>query len=216
MSKLFSSRSIRHWNFRYLRNRFNLYFYEKNHAGYPWLTQQANMILASWLKKTDVGIEWGSGRSTVWFAKRVAKLTSVEHDAKWYNKVKTLLSEEKISNVNLHLYETPKIVDEKNNPYVDIVDDFPDNSLDFALVDDSFRSECAFKVLKKLKVGGILIIDNINLYLPSNTHSPCSRNDKTGPLSEQWVELANILSTWRRIWTSNGVFDTAIWIKPPS
>ena len=54
---------------------------------YPWLTNDANDILACYLKQTDVGLEFGSGRSTLWFAKHTHYITSVEHDRGWYERV---------------------------------------------------------------------------------------------------------------------------------
>jgi hypothetical protein len=200
-----------------LYNRFKLFLYEIKHPDYPWLTQQVNEILQSWLRKTDVGLEWGSGRSTIWFARRVANLTSVEHDPSWYGKVKTKLSKCGMTNTKFYLYEIPPNCGSgQSNPYVSIADSFPGNSLDFALIDGRLRSECALGVLKRIKTGGLLIIDNINLFLPSNSHSPNSRTEQAGPSSENWRLLADLLAKWRRIWTSNGITDTAIWIKPCS
>lgn len=187
------------------------------HSDRPWLTKQASEILQSWLGETHAGLEWGSGRSTIWFARRVAKLTSVEHDPSWYRKVKKTLSECGITNTKLCLYEIPLKLDEgQSNPYVAIADSFPDNSLDFALIDGVFRNECALAVLKKIKSCGLLIIDNVNLFLPSHSYSPNSRTEQDGPSSQKWRLLADLLSEWRCIWTSNGVTDTAIWIKPHS
>ena len=191
--------------------------YETSHSDYPWLTRQANEILQSWLRKTDVGLEWGAGRSTVWFSKRVANLTSVEHDLVWYEKVKAQIAVHGIGNVHLCPIKLPLTLDKsQSNPYVAIVDSFPNNGLDFVLVDGKYRIECTFKVLNKIKPGGLLIIDNINLFLPSDSHSPNSRNKCAGPSSKEWLLLANMLSSWRCmcIWTSNGVNDTAIWVKP--
>jgi len=206
---------FRHWTPRYFHDRLLLIIYEKMHSEYPWLTQQANTLLQSWLKKTYLGLEWGSGRSTIWFARRVANLTSVEHDSCWYNNVKTKLQELKITNTQLYLFEiTPKCTENQSNPYVAISDSFPNNSLDFVLVDGKFRSECALGVLQKIKPGGLLIIDNINLFLPSNSCSPNSRTEQAGSSSEKWRLLADFIARWRCIWTSNGVSDTAIWIKP--
>lgn len=207
--------AFRHWTPRYLYNRFKLFLYETKHTDHPWLTQQANAILSSWLRKTDVGLEWGSGRSTIWFAKRIANLTSVEHNHTWYKKVKKKLEKCNIANTNVYCHEiSPEYEKIENNPYVKIADNFPDNSLDFVLVDDIFRSECALKVLRKIKPGGLLIIDNINWYLPSTSSAPNSRTDVTGPASKRWGLLAGLLKGWRCVWTTNGVTDTAIWIKP--
>ena len=43
---------------------------------------------------------------------------------------------------------------------------FPDASLDFALVDGHYRDYSAKFILPKIKPGGMLIIDNVNWYLP--------------------------------------------------
>ena len=206
---------VRHWSFRYLCNRFKLFLYEINHPDYPWLTQQANEFLQSCLRKTDIGLEWGSGRSTIWFAMRVANLTSVEGNLAWCEKVKTRLVIRGLRNVQLCYCEIPQKFDKaQSNRYVAIADSFPDNSLDFALIDGNYRCECAIAVLKRIKPGGLLIIDNINVFLPSNSHSPDSRIARAGPSSEKWALLVDLLWSWRCIWTSNGVSDTAIWVKP--
>lgn len=208
-------RAFRHWTPRYSYNRFKLILYEIKHSDHPWLTQQANAILSSCLRKTDVGLEWGSGRSTVWFAKRVAHLISVESDPIWYEKAKKDLANANITNTEIYCYENPlKDEETENNQYCGIADNFPENSLDFALVDGVSRSECASRVLKKIKPAGLLIIDNINWYLPSNSSAPNSRTKQTGPASHRWRLLTELLKGWRCIWTSNGVTDTAIWIKP--
>ena len=208
-------RAFHHWTPRYLYNRFKLFLYEIKHPNHPWLPQQANAILSSWLRKTDVGLEWGSGRSTIWFAKRAAHLTSVEHDPIWYEKVKKDLANANVTNTKVYCDKTPLKDEEiENNPYVKIADNFLDNSLDFVLVDGIFRSECALRVLRKIKLGGLLIIDNVNWYLPSTSSAPNSRTEQNGAASQRWELLAELLKGWRCIWTSNGVTDTAIWIKP--
>ena len=48
----------------------------------------------------DREAEFGSGRSTVWFAERVATLTSVEHDERWYEAVSAKLKERRLANVD--------------------------------------------------------------------------------------------------------------------
>jgi hypothetical protein len=63
----------------------------------------ANRILDYLLGPTDIGIEFGSGRSTLWFAKKVKRLISVEHNEVWYKRIKTLLFKHSVSNVE-YLY----------------------------------------------------------------------------------------------------------------
>ena len=68
--------------------------------------------------------------------------------------------------------------------------------------------------MPKIKPGGILIIDNINWHLPSQSKAPGTRPAELGPATITWAEVWQELAGWRRIWTSNGVWDTAIFFKP--
>lgn len=86
-------RSFRHWTPRYIWNRLALMADERRHPDAPWLTRTMVEILETWLRPGDVGLEFGSGRSTIWFARRVGHLTSVEHHPGWYAKVKQNLHE---------------------------------------------------------------------------------------------------------------------------
>ena len=78
-------RPFRHLTPRYIWNRTALIVYERANPGQPWLTPDMIKILDSWLCPADVGLEFGSGRSTSWFAARVKHLTSVEHNPEWYS-----------------------------------------------------------------------------------------------------------------------------------
>ena len=185
-----------------------LWFYEKQHPDHPWLAQTAIIVLSSWLKPTDVGFEWGAGRSTIWLARKVHHLTSVEHDMKWYQVVKEELEKARITNVNLVLC---KIDGGKESEYVRAMDSYPPNSLDFVLIDGRLRHHCLDTAIDKLRPGGLVILDNANRYFPSDSRSPGSV--RVYPRKE-WQDSADRLGKWRLIWTSNGVSDTVLWIKP--
>jgi predicted O-methyltransferase YrrM len=90
-----------------------------------------------------------------------------------------------------------------------------DQSIDFALVDGLYRDNVTLVVLPKIKPGGMLIIDNVNWFLPSLTLSPNSRRPSQVPATAAWERVAAELADWRRIWTSSGVWDTAIFVKAP-
>jgi predicted O-methyltransferase YrrM len=197
-----------------LYNRFKLFLYEIKHPDYPWLTPLAIEILSNWLRKTDSGLEYGCGRSTLWFARRVAQLTSVEHNHLWYKVTKKKLAEYNINNVNLTFCRLIQNSRSDKLDYIRIADSFPDGSLDFVLVDGMFRDDCALAVLRKIRAGGLLIIDNVNWYIPSTSSSPNSRTARDGPASQKWELLSELLKEWRYMWTSNNVTDTAIFIKP--
>jgi len=102
------------------------------------------------------------------------------------------------------------------------INNFQDNTLDFVLIDGGPRNVCSNVVVKKIKLGGILVLDDANRFLPSDSKSPTSRNKIDGPrvsLSEErepglrWDDFLVKVHDWRCIWTSNGVKDTAIYIK---
>lgn len=208
-------RSFKHWTPRYIKNRIATLCYEKTRQDHPWLTRWANEFLSSYLAATDVGLEFGSGRSTVWFAKRIAHLTSVEHDGNWAGKVQQMLSG--ISNVDYRYIPIDVSEDQGGDAaYVRAADSFDANSLDFCLVDGAYRDFCALRVIEKIRPGGLLIIDNVNWYLPGHSRSPSSRSPSDGPKGPVWTEVNHLLSGWRRIWTSSGVTDTALFFKPYS
>ena len=93
-------RTFSHWTPRYIKNRIANVYYKMTCPNQPWLTRTANEILNTYLKKSDIGLEFGSGRSTLWFAKRVAKLTSVEHNEIWVANVRAMLNKAGIENVD--------------------------------------------------------------------------------------------------------------------
>jgi predicted O-methyltransferase YrrM len=81
--------------------------------------------------------------------------------------------------------------------YAGIALDFPDAGLDFALVDRHYRDYTAKFILPKIKSGGILIIDNVDWYLPSESRAPNSRTRALGPNGKIWTEVAGELAHWR-------------------
>ncbi len=211
----FFKRSYRHWNLRYLVNRLKEIAYQKQHPEYPWLTPDAIKILNLWLRKTDVGLEFGSGRSTLYFAERIAHLTSVEHDPVWYRLITKKVQERKVSNINYLLFELgDDLKQEKvNSRYSQVANQFENASLDFVLVDGAYRGACANAVIDRIRPGGILVIDNVNWFLPSKTASPSSRTLDQGPVDKEWNDFFHRVKHWRWIWTSSGVTDTLILVK---
>jgi len=207
-------RSIRHWTPGYVNARLGEIADHRKHPRDPWLTRQAIDILDGYLKKSDTGLETGSGRSTLWFAKRLGTLTSLEHNTEWHGIVQGQLKAEGASNVEYHLLPEAARVADEAQPYVKQVEGLADESLDFALVDGVFRDWCALYATKKLKRGGVMVIDNVNWFLPSRSKSPNSRREGEPAKSETWAKVEAELRGWRRIWTSSGVTDTAFFFKP--
>lgn len=209
-------RKIKHLTPKYVIDRLRTLVYEKKNREMPWLTIEANNIAKTYLLPSDIGVELGSGRSTVWLAKKVGQLTSIEHSKPWFEHVSKLLEEKKIGNVEYRLAE-PNTKDQTNLPiYYNQLRDFQDASLDFCLIDGLYRDECTRLLIDKLRPGGVMIIDNVNRYLPSESCSPDSIAVDQPPQTESWRLVYQEIGSWRKIWTSTGVTDTAFFFKPLS
>lgn len=199
-------KKISHWTPRYAFNRIKLFLWQKFNPQAPWLTSQSVDFLDKYLKDTDIGFEWGAGRSTFWFAKRVKKIISVEQDPFWREFAVALLKKNNISTAEIFLIKSKEDYAKKISEY--------DNKFDFILVDGLHREDCVSLALDKVKPGGLLIIDNIERYIPVKSFSPeAIRRFEDSGESKKWKQIWGILKKWRCYWTSSGVADTAIFIK---
>jgi predicted O-methyltransferase YrrM len=117
--------------------------------------------------------EYGSGGSTLWLAKRVGGLTSVEHHAGWHARVEEELRQAGLTNCSVELYEPTAtgngasdgpyrspVVEGNFQDYVKAISSLPDDSLDLVLVDGRCRVECVLRAMTKVKPGGMLILDD--------------------------------------------------------
>jgi predicted O-methyltransferase YrrM len=207
-------RSIKHWTPRYVCDRIREMVDHRQNPGHPWLTRESTKLLPGLLRETDVALEFGSGRSTRWFARRVKKITSVDHDEKWYQDGLRRMQAEDIRNIELLL--RPADVPEEQGPssaYVRVLEQFEDGSVDFCLVDGIYRGSCALNVLPKLRDGALLVIDNVNWYIPCSSRSPGAL-PLGGPYWDHyWETFDKLTRNWRKVWTTSGVTDTLLLFK---
>lgn len=116
----------------------------------PWLPPG----FLEWFNELDtkdwVLFEWGSGYSTPWFANRVKKLYSIEHDSQWYKKVLNLVEGRK--NVEVLRFDVG------SPQYITCIDRFPDRHFDCILIDGRRRVDCVRRAIAKTKY--MLILDN--------------------------------------------------------
>jgi predicted O-methyltransferase YrrM len=167
------------------------------------------------LKPDDVGLEWGSGRSTVWLAQRAEHLISIEHNDYWFDRVKKTLCDKGADNVEL-LYAPLEEKDKGQPEYVRVAAKQPRASLDFVLVDGRLRDQCTEIALQLLKPSGMLIIDDAARYIRHPYCCPQSVMAQNGHPSQLWAKIATELETIgaRSIWTSDGVTATVFYIMP--
>jgi predicted O-methyltransferase YrrM len=170
--------------------------------GKPWLCRGAVVYCEGVLTKSMTAIEFGSGRSTAWFAKHVGRLTSVEHDSGWHSQVAATLERERIANVDYRLVplehpenEPERATYEPLPAYVAVLNAFDDESLDLVVVDGHYRTTCIVNCLSKLRPNGLLLVDDVNLW-PSESAIPVPAN---------WPLVSR---------SSNGIKRTCVWRKP--
>lgn len=158
----------------------------------PWLTYDAIALLTRILKDRPYArvFEYGSGGSTLFFARRAAEVVSVEHDPKWAETVFSRLTATGIENVHYsHIppdapietlpgqaaLSNDTISDDITDPagflssdfpgrplrsYVSRIDAYPDGYFDIVLVDGRARPSCVAHALPKVAPGGWLLLDN--------------------------------------------------------
>jgi hypothetical protein len=59
----------------------------------------------------------------------------------------------------------------------------------------------------------MIVVDNVNRYLPSSTRSPASLASNAEPPTPGWSAFARAVAGWRQAWFSNGVTDTAVFFR---
>jgi len=101
-------------------------------------------------------LEFGSGHSTVWFARMNCNIVSVEPDIDWYNAVRKWLDERNYK-VDLRLKSPEQMAS--------VAQTFPDKYFDFVLVDgySTYRQDCIQESKDKVKYLGWLVIDDIQV-----------------------------------------------------
>lgn len=194
--------NIRYWArhpFRFLR-RIWYFVYERTHGTEPFLAPGAIRFLDSALPRDGVGLEWGSGRSTQWFAKRLRRVVAVEHDPVWYEQLQQQFKQLGIDNVDYRLVPLDHSPEEPTRPvydpvprYVALADEFPDASFDFIEIDGHYRQACVIPALAKLKPGGLLLVDDTNWLPLAEWGVPA-----TWPIVHQSVKINTVTSIWRR------------------
>lgn len=194
--------------------------FQRSHPGTPVMVGNATVTLASWLRPSDVGFEWGSGQSTTWIAPRVAHLTSIEHDHEWHARVVAKLDELCLADrVDYrHVEATGTQFDEpSNSPYAHAIDAVEDGSLDFVVVDGQMRLRCMQCAIDKLKPMGLLVLDGANRYVPNDFEGGHTtvRVNRSEPLNAEWAAVLERLASWRAIHTTDMLWDTRMWVRGP-
>ncbi len=120
-------------------------------AAVPTISFRARKVIASLLDEKSRVVEFGSGMSTPWLARRCGFLLSIEDDPRWFAEVQALLAARGLAKVRLEMRDAETYA---------ALTDYPDAHFDFALVDGTDRAGCVASVLPKLRPGGWIYLDN--------------------------------------------------------
>lgn len=166
----------------------------------PMISYRAQADMAAWLTPQSLAVEFGSGRSTPWLARRCKKVISFEDNADWAQIVSGLLRRHGLDNVDYRVGPPARFTD---------LDDVADHSVTFALIDGSDRRFCLPAILPKMAVGGVVYLDN-------------SDKDMTDPAGDLRIadtllcETADRLGWKRRYYTdfspTNFFCEQGLWV----
>lgn len=206
-----------YWKYRLIRPflKYQYAAFCKKNSSLPWLTPDSISVLNKLLQSDFTALEYGSGRSTLFFSSKVKSLHSVEHNKDWYEQVKALIAGNHQNNIQLTLIPPDKppmpirlsseqqvfsVENTYPNPddlfdsYVNHIRSFEDDYFDFILIDGRARKSCALAAVNKLKRGGLIVLDNSERLRYQTVHET--------------------LIDWPQIHTTTGLTDTTIWLKP--
>ena len=115
----------------------------------PWITYASLRFLESKLSPEMEVFEFGSGASTLWWARRVRRVVSCEDDREWFERTRTFAP----ANVQLiHAGSAGQEYSRAILPY--------NSQFDIVVIDGSDRVNCARNCLGALKPNGVILWDN--------------------------------------------------------
>lgn len=121
---------------------------DKDDQPIPWYTYPSYEYLKQFDFSEKNIFEYGSGNSSIFWAKRSKKVISIEDDKEWYQIVKINI----LKNQDIYFAQ-------KREEYVNLIGRFPIN-FDVIVIDGKYRYDCATKSITKLSSGGMIILDN--------------------------------------------------------
>jgi Precorrin-6B methylase 2 len=154
----------------------------------PWFSYAAIDFLSGYLKPDMEVCEYGSGGSTIFFARRVKSVFSIEDNSQWFELVSNRLKREGLMNATQKLcpfdFKNPQ--EFEHSEYLQAL---PEKRFDVIVVDGSeewtqVRPLCFEKAEARVKQGGIIVVDDSWRYpgLRQNHHArSCRIFQSVGP-----------------------------------
>lgn len=186
-------------------------------AQLPWINFEAIDFLKDILTPNMKVFEYGTGGSSIFFAKNVLQVIGIEHDDLWFQRVKDCVEKEKINNFTGLLlppvkvagtnsaadYADPKSYFSSDEKYLNrysffdyasSIDSYEDSYFDIVSIDGRARPSCIKHAVAKIKVGGYLLLDN---------------SDREYYTRQMSIELQNFEKVFERF--GPGPFNDVFW-----
>jgi hypothetical protein len=155
-------------------------------------------LVASYLKSSDLYLEWGAGGSTMNFPRYVRKSFSIDHNCEWveYMRTRQNASEHDYSNLDMICEGVPVGTNGWGTlspfehgdyatfrPYVDRVETLGVPAFDIVFVDGRARMACALKALEFMHNESLLFM-----------HDFYTRNMQYAGVLDYFTEVARVLA----------------------
>jgi hypothetical protein len=116
----------------------------------PWLCYAAIWMLEPRIKPSFRVFEYGSGNSTLWWAKRAQHVVSCEHNSSWYEKMKDQMPQN-VAYIHREL--------KHGGAYCREINEHP-GPFEVIVIDGRDRVNCARQCIGKLAADGVIVWDN--------------------------------------------------------
>lgn len=144
----------------------------------PWWPMSAIPVVEAYLNPSSRVIEFGSGSSTIWLAKRAGTVISIEDNSEWHRKVSTRLSDLKLYNAEVRFAKDAAFYDLRN---------LSDFQFDLAVIDGSYRWKCAQAVLPLMKPGGAVYLDNSDADKDRSSYPDSAMHHRAQAILEEYA-----------------------------
>lgn len=116
----------------------------------PWWPPQAIARISELLHKDAVVVEFGSGMSTAWLAKRVKRIVAVDSNPEWKARTEDRLRRSGLDNATVRYAPVATYI-----ANLDL-----DEPIDLVIVDGERRADCIDWAVSCLAVGSYIYLDN--------------------------------------------------------
>lgn len=124
----------------------------------PWINPAAMMYLESFVRPTWSVFEWGSGGSSIWWARHCTRVVTVEHRWGWHRWVTRTARALKLRNLEIIRASV------ENGDYVGVISRVKNPKFDCIVIDGEERMACLKAARGHLNSRGVILLDDSQRY----------------------------------------------------